>query len=162
MEYLLLALALLFAFVGIVGAVAPILPGPPLSFVALLLLSFCDGHDISTISLVVAGILATVITILDYIAPVWLTKKSGGSKYGTWGATIGLVIGLFLGLPGIIIGPFLGAYIGELIAETPSQKAFKVACMSFVAFMLTSGIKFAYSVYILFIVFVEGWDIIVK
>ena len=162
MEYLLLVLALLFAFVGIIGAVAPVLPGPPLSFVSLLLLSFCDGHDISTMSLVVAGILATVITILDYIAPVWLTKKSGGSKYGTWGATIGLVIGLFLGLPGIIIGPFLGAYIGELIAETPSQKAFKVACMSFVAFMLTSGIKFVYSICLLVMVVTECWHIFVK
>ncbi len=162
MEYLFVILALLFALVGIIGAVAPVLPGPPLSFVSLLLLYFCNGHEISTMSLVVAGIFAVVITLLDYIAPVWMTKKSGGSKYGTWGATIGLVFGLFLGLPGIIIGPFLGAYIGEILAETPSQKAFKVACMSFVAFMLTSGIKFAYSVYILFVVFVEGWDIIMK
>ena len=162
MEYLLVILALLFSLVGIVGAVAPVLPGPPLSFVALLVLVFCDGNDITTTSLVIAGVFAVAITVLDYIAPVWFTKKSGGSKYGTWGATIGLVLGLFLGLPGIIVGPFLGAYIGELIADTPSQKAFKVACMSFVAFMLTSGLKFVYSVYILVMVLVKGWNIIVK
>lgn len=160
MEYLLIVLALILAVAGIIGAVAPVIPGPPLSFAALLLLVFCDGNDISTTSLVTTGLLAAGITVLDYIAPVWLTKKSGGSKYGTWGATIGLVLGLFLGLPGILIGPFLGAYIGEIIAETPSEKAFKVACMSFVAFMLTSGIKFAYSVFLIVMVFSESWDII--
>ncbi|MBO7302442.1 MAG: DUF456 domain-containing protein [Bacteroidaceae bacterium] len=162
MDILIVVFALIFAVAGIIGAVAPVLPGPPLSFVALLLLLLCDGSDISTTSLVVAGIFAVVITLLDYIAPVWLTKKSGGSKYGTWGATIGLIIGIFFALPGMLIGPFLGAYIGELMAKTPSDKAFKVACMSFVAFMLTSGIKFVYSICLLVMVVTECWDIFVK
>lgn len=160
MEYLLLILALILAIAGIIGAVAPVLPGPPLSFAALLLLLLCEGNDISTVTLITTGVLAVAITIIDYIAPVWLTKKSGGSKYGTWGATIGLVIGMFFALPGILIGPFLGAYLGELMADTPSSKAFKVACMSFVAFMLTSGMKFAYSASLLVMVISKGWKII--
>ena len=160
MEIFLVIIALILAFAGIIGAVAPILPGPPLSFVALLILDFCDGNDVSTTTLIVTGVLAAVITVLDYIAPVWLTKKNGGSRYGTWGATIGLIIGLFAGLPGILLGPFLGAYIGEIIAKTPSSKAFNVACMSFIAFMLTSGIKFIYSIYILVMIITKGWGII--
>ena len=160
MNILLLILALLFAIVGIIGAVAPVLPGPPLSFVALLMLMFCDGNDLSNTTIIVAGVVAVVVTILDYVAPVWLTKKTGGSKYGTWGATIGLVVGIFGGLIGVLIGPFLGAYIGELIAKTPSSKALKVASMSFVAFMLTSGLKFAYGVYILVLVVSNGWEIL--
>ena len=159
MDILLLILALICAIIGIIGAVAPVLPGPPLSFAALLMLKFCDGNEISTTSIIVTGIIAGVITILDYVAPVWFTKRSGGSKYGTWGATVGLIIGLFAGLPGIIIGPFLGAYIGEIIAKTPSSKAFNVASMSFIAFMLTSGIKFIYSIYIFVKVVSNGWDI---
>lgn len=160
MDIFLVILALIFALVGIIGAVAPVLPGPPLSFVALLILKFCDGNDISTTTIIVTAVLAVVITILDYIAPIWLTKKNGGSKYGTWGATIGLIIGLFAGLPGILLGPFLGAYIGELMAKTPSSKALNVACMSFIAFMLTSGIKFIYGIYILVIIISKGWGII--
>ena len=162
MDILLLILALLFAIIGAIGAVLPGLPGTPISFIALLLLIFCDGNDITTTSLIINGILAVVITALDYVAPVWLTKKSGGSKYGTWGTTIGLVIGMFFSLPGILLGPFLGAYIGELIAKTPSDKAFKVAAMSFVAFMLTTGIKAAYGIYVLAITFSNGWDILFK
>ena len=162
MDTLLLILALLLALIGAIGAVLPGLPGTPISFIALLLLIFCDGNDITTTALIINGILTVVITALDYVAPVWLTKKSGGSKYGTWGTTIGLVIGMFLGLPGILLGPFLGAYIGELIAKTPSDKAFKVATMSFVAFMLTTGIKAAYGIYVLVITFSNGWDILFK
>ena len=162
MDTLLLILALLLALIGAIGAVLPGLPGTPVSFIALLLLIFCDGNDITTTALIINGILAVVITALDYVAPVWLTKKSGGSKYGTWGTTIGLVIGMFFGLPGILLGPFLGAYIGELIAKTPSDKAFKVAAMSFVAFMLTTGIKAAYGIYVLVITFSNGWNILFK
>ena len=160
MDILLVILALILAFVGIIGAVAPVLPGPPLSFIALLLLKLCDGNGISTTALVVSGILAVVITIFDYIAPVWLTKKAGGSKQGTWGATIGLVIGLFFGLPGILIGPFLGAYIGELVADTHSSKALDIACKSFIAFMLTSGLKFAYGACLLVMTIKNGWNIL--
>lgn len=162
MDTLLLILALLLALIGAIGAVLPGLPGTPVSFIALLLLIFCDGNDITTTALIINGILAVVITALDYVAPVWLTKKSGGSKYGTWGTTIGLVIGMFFSLPGILLGPFLGAYIGELIAKTPSDKAFKVAAMSFVAFMLTTGIKAAYGIYVLVITFSNGWGILFK
>ena len=162
MDTLLLILALLLALIGAIGAVLPGLPGTPVSFIALLLLIFCDGNDITTTAFIINGILTVVITALDYVAPVWLTKKSGGSKYGTWGTTIGLVIGMFFGLPGILLGPFLGAYIGELIAKTPSDKAFKVATMSFVAFMLTTGIKAAYGIYVLVITFSNGWNILFK
>lgn len=160
MDILLTILALIFAAVGIIGAVAPVLPGPPLSFVALLMLSFCDGNEISTTSIVVTGIIAVIITAVDYVAPIWFTKRAGGTKQGTWGATIGLIIGMFAGPLGVIVGPFLGAYVGELVASTPSEKAFKVACMSFIAFMLTSGLKFAYSAYILVKVVSNGWKII--
>lgn len=160
MDILLVIIAVFSAFVGIIGAIAPVIPGPTLSIASLLILKFCDGNDISTTLLVIMVAAAVIVTILDYIAPVWLTKKSGGSKYGTWGATIGLFIGMFAGFLGIILGPFIGAYIGELIAETPSSKAFKVACMSFVAFMLTSGIKLIFSIYILVTVISEGWSIL--
>lgn len=160
MDILLVILALLFAVIGVIGAVLPGLPGTPISFVALLLLFFCNGNEISTTTIIINGILATIITLLDYVAPVWFAKRSGGTKYGTWGTTIGLIVGLFLGLPGILLGPFLGAYIGELIAKTPSDKALKVATMSFVAFMLTTGIKAVYGIYILVITVPNCWKIL--
>ena len=162
MEILYIIIAVLLAIVGLSGAVLPVLPGPPIAFVALLMLLLCDGNDVSTMQLVVSGVLAVVITVVDYIAPVWLAKKNGGSKGGTWGATIGLLLGLFLGPIGIILGPFLGAYVGELIVKTPKEKAFEVAAMTFVAFMLTTGIKLVYGIAVLWMVCKEAWEILLK
>ena len=160
MDILLVILALVFALIGFIGAVLPGLPGTPISFVAMIMLIYCNGNDISTSHIIICGILAIAITVLDYIAPVWFAKKSGGTKYGTWGTTIGLVVGMFLGIPGILLGPFLGAYIGELIAKTPSNQALKVAAMAFVAFMLTTGIKVVYGVYMLVVTIKHGWNIL--
>lgn len=153
-------LALMCAVIGLAGSLLPALPGPPLSFVGLLLLIPCGATD--AVTTVVAGVVAAIITILDYIAPVWLTKKRGGSKYGTWGAGIGMFVGLFLGVWGVIIGPFAGAFIGELLAGKTTEKALETAFFSFVAFMLTTGIKFIYCMVLAVIIVAESWGIIWK
>jgi uncharacterized protein YqgC (DUF456 family) len=160
MEYILVILALICALVGIAGSVLPALPGPPLSFVGLLLLLLCNGNGIDTYTIIASGIVAVAITIFDYIAPIWLTKKRGGSKYGTWGAGIGMVVGLFFGIVGMVVGPFVGAFIGELIAKRPIDKALETAFFSFVAFMLTTGIKFIYCIVLTAIIVAKSWSII--
>lgn len=160
MEYILVILALLCAVAGLLGAVLPALPGPPLSFVGLLLLLPCTDNDIETATVIATGIAAAIITVLDYVAPIWLAKKKGGSKYGTWGAGIGMFVGLFLGPWGIILGPFAGAFIGELMAKNSTERALTTAFMSFVAFMLTTGIKFIFCVALIVMIVVEGWKII--
>ena len=162
MEYVVIFFAIILALVGLAGAVLPVLPGPPIAFLAMLLLLLCDGNDVTIAQLVVAGIAAAVITLLDYIAPIWFAKKTGGSKSGTWGATIGLVIGFFVGPIGIIAGPFIGAFVGELLADTPKEKAFGVASMTFIAFMLTTGLKLVYGIVLLVIVFRESLGIVFK
>ena len=160
MEYILVILALLCAVAGLLGAVLPALPGAPLSFVGLLLLLPCADNDIETATVIATGIAAAIITVLDYVAPIWLAKKKGGSKYGTWGAGIGMFVGLFLGPWGIILGPFAGAFIGELMAKNSTERALTTAFMSFVAFMLTTGIKFIFCVALIVMIVVEGWKII--
>lgn len=97
-------------------------------------------------TLIVAGLLMVAITILDYVAPIWLTKKGHGTKAGMRGATAGMIVGLFFGPLGLILGPFMGALIGELLVETPFKTALKVAFMSFVGFLMTTAIKIIYSI----------------
>ena len=144
MDTIYIIIAFIFAMVGIIGSVVPVLPGPPLSFVALLLLYFCNSGEVSVALLVVMGVLMAIITIFDYVAPAWMTKLKDGSKSASNGALLGLVIGLFMGPWGVIVGPFLGAFIGELMASSSKDKAFNVALMSFYAFLLTSGVKLIY------------------
>ena len=161
METLLIILALVCCIVGLLGSILPALPGAPISYVALLLLLPCEGADISTTALWVYGIFLAIVSILDYVAPVWLTNVSGGSKQATRGSMIGLVVGLFVFPPwGLIFGPFVGAFIGELMANSSKGKALKVALMSFLGFILTTGIKVIYSGILLFLVIKETFKII--
>ena len=161
METLLIILALVCCLVGILGSILPALPGPPLSYLGLLLLLPCEGAYISSTLLWVYGILLVIVSILDYVAPVWFTNISGGSKQATRGSMIGLVAGLFVFPPwGLIFGPFFGAFIGELMASSSKGKALKVALMSFFGFLLTTGMKIIYGGMLLFIVIKESFKII--
>ena len=160
MDIILVILAALCAVVGVVGSIVPALPGPPVSFVAYLLLYLCSGSDVSFSSLAIAGVLALVVTIVDFVAPAWFTKKTGGSKAATWGATIGLVVALFTGLWGVLILPVIGALLGELCTGTPMNRALNVASYSFLAFILTTGIKMIYSFVLLAMVVYNGWGVL--
>jgi uncharacterized protein YqgC (DUF456 family) len=158
MELFLAMMAFVMVLVGLLGAVIPMLPGPPLSFVGLLLLWCCGGYDITTTTLWVTGVLMVVITILDYVAPIWMTNIGGGTKSGVNGATIGMFLGLFFMPWGLVVGPFIGAFVGELVGHTSKDKALKVAFMSFLSILLTTGIKLIYSMVLLMMVVVQLID----
>ncbi len=142
MDYVLITLGVLFMIGGILGGVLPVLPGPPLSYVGLLLLHFTERYQFSTRFLVIWAVITVVVYALDYVIPAWGTKRFGGSKRGIWGSIIGLVIGLFFFPPfGIIIGPFLGAVIGELTSGKDSGSALKSGFGSFVGFLTGTLLK---------------------
>lgn len=142
MDFLLVFFGALFMIAGIAGCVLPVIPGPPLSYIGLLILHFTTRYQFSTTFLVIWGIVTVVVYAIDYFIPVWGTKRFGGSKRGVWGSLIGLVIGLFFFPPfGIIIGPFLGAVIGELTAGKDHRSALKSGFGSFMGFLLGTLIK---------------------
>jgi uncharacterized protein YqgC (DUF456 family) len=142
MDYVLIGFGTILMITGILGCVLPLLPGPPLNYMGLLLLHFTAGYEFSTRFLVIWGIVTIVVYILDFIIPVWGTKKFGGSKRGVWGSVIGLVAGMFFFPPfGIIIGPFAGAVIGELTTGKDSKSALKSGFGSFVGFLTGTILK---------------------
>lgn len=115
MDVFLIVLGAICLLIGLIGCVAPVLPGVPLSYLGLLLLHWTDHVQFSWQFLTVWAVVVVVIQVLDYFIPAWGTKKFGGTKYGVWGSTIGLFVGLFMGPWGIIVGPFVGAVLGELL-----------------------------------------------
>lgn len=149
MEILLIVLAVILVFLGMLGSILPALPGPPLSYAGLLLLFWVEGTQITLVSLCGFGVLMLLLTLFDYVAPIWLTRMGGGSKKATWGTTIGMLVGLFFLPWGIILGPFLGALVGEMMESGVSSQAVKVAFLSFVGFLLTTGLKLIYCLILL-------------
>ena len=131
--------------VAIIGCLVPVLPGPPLSFLGLILLHLTRFGQFTTTVLITLGAITVAVTVMDYIVPVWGTKKFGGSKYGTRGATVGLIVGLFLGPLGIIIGPLIGAFVGEMIFKDDISYAFKAGFGSLLGFLTGIGLKLAAS-----------------
>ena len=116
MNIFLVVLAFLFLLVGLIGSVVPALPGPPLSFIGLLLLQWSGYGNFSPAFLWVWGAITVAVTIIDNILPAWMTKKFGGSRAAVIGSVLGLIAGMFFFAPiGLLVGPFLGAFAGELI-----------------------------------------------
>jgi uncharacterized protein YqgC (DUF456 family) len=149
-DYVLLILGIILMLLGIIGCLVPILPGPPLSYLGLIMLHVTKFGHFSASVLISLAIVAVVVTILDYIVPIWGTRKFGGSKYGMRGATVGLIIGLFLGPVGIILGPLFGAIVGELIFKDDMKYAIRAGFGSLLGFLTGIGLKLAASFVITF------------
>ena len=110
---------------------------------ALLVLHFTKAVEFTTTFLLLWAIVVIVISILDYLIPIWGTKKFGGTKSGQWGAAIGLVLGVFVFPPwGIILGTWVGAFVGE-IAANPNDvpQAMRSALGALAGFALGLALK---------------------
>lgn len=147
MDTVLTILAVICSIVGIAGCILPFLPGPPLNFIALLLMQWAGTATFSSRFLWIRGAIAVVVTLIDYLLPAWFAKRFGGSKQATTGSTVGLIVGMIFFPPfGLILGAFAGALIGELMHDKENlAKAFRVALSSFVAFIFGTGLKLAAS-----------------
>ena len=144
MDILLLILGFSCMITAVFGSFLPILPGPSISWVGLLLLYFTNAVPTNYWILGISLLITVIISVLDYVIPSKGTKKFGGSSYGIWGTNIGLIIGIIAPIPfGFLIGPFLGALIGELIFDSKDHKrALKAATGSFIGLMASNFMKF--------------------
>ena len=142
MDILLYVLAGLCLLLGFAGCFLPVLPGPPMAYVGLLLLQVTERFQFTVGQLVTWGILVVVAQVLDYVTPILGTKYSGGSRWGNWGCVIGTVAGIFLFAPwGILLGPFIGALIGELLGGKAFGEAMKAGVGAFIGFLVSVVLK---------------------
>jgi len=140
-DIILLFFGIIFIIIGLIGCIIPVLPGPPLSFLGMLFLHFSKYCDFNAQILWISGGMTVIVSIIDYIIPIWGTKRFGGSKRAVFGATIGLIIGLFFGPLGIILGPFIGAFVGEFIGNSDIRKSLKAAIGSFFGIFIGTVLK---------------------
>lgn len=145
MDIILLSLGFILMLVGILGSFLPVLPGPPISWIGLLLLYLTKAIPDDWWLLGITLVFAIAVFILDYIIPAVGTKKFGGSKAGMAGTIVGLLVAIIfpvLGPFGIIVWPFVGALVGELINKADQKTALKAAFGSFLGFLTGTFMKF--------------------
>jgi len=141
MEWLWISIGIILIVIGIVGSLLPLLPGPPIAYAGLLIQLFREPDPFPSKFLWIWAGIVVVSLILDYMIPIWGTKKFGGTKYGAWGCTLGFLLAFWMGPWGVVIGPFVGAFAGEMIGGQNSKKSFRAALGSFVGFLLGSFLK---------------------
>ena len=148
----LIIIGLILAIAGMVGCILPVLPGPLLSFCALILLSWIKNWQIfSQTFLMVMGAVTALLILLDYIAPALGAKKYGASKRGLWGSAIGMIIGIFFIPPwGMIVGAFIGALVGELASGKSGRKALRAGWGILIGNVFVVGLKLAFTAVVLF------------
>jgi hypothetical protein len=142
---------------GFVGCVLPVLPGPPVSFIGLILVSLAGGWDTySTALLIVLAVASIVVTALDYVLPAVTSKRAGAGKPGVWGSVVGLLVGMIFFPPfGLIIGAFVGAVAAEAIFNRGKSNPWRAGLGVFAGTMLGTLLKLATSGVIAFY-FVRG------
>ena len=151
MDTLLSILAVVCGLTGVAGCFLPVLPGPPVAFLGLLLVHWTDYALFSGEYLALWAVLTGAVTLAEYLLPAWITGRLGGSRQATRGAAIGTVAGLFFMPWGLVLGPFAGAFIGEMLHDrTDNVRAFRVAFGSFLAFVLCTGLMLVVSLLMTF------------
>ncbi|MBT8181761.1 MAG: DUF456 domain-containing protein [Eudoraea sp.] len=161
MDIALLFLGFFFMLMGILGSFLPVLPGPPISWIGLLLLFLTKAVPNDWWFLGITLVVAAVVFALDYLIPAIGTRKFGGSKAGMAGTVIGLLIAILfpiLGIFGIVIWPFIGALVGELINKADNKTALKAAFGSFVGFLTGTFLKFVVTIIYFGLFIAETWE----
>lgn len=141
MELVWIILGAVFIIGGFISSFLPVLPGPPVTFVGLLLLQLTSPAPFSLQFFIIWALIIGILMILDNVIPAYGTKKLGGTPYGIGGSMVGLVVGMFFSPVGLILGPLIGAFLGELIAGQTSDRAIKSALGSFFGFLASTLLK---------------------
>ena len=139
-------IAFVLLFLGLLGSMIPGLPGPPFSYVGILLIHFFTGSQFSTSFLLTWAVIVILVFLLDYFMQVWGVKKFGGGRKAILGTFLGLFLGLLFPPVGIFIGPFCGAFIGAFLeVRGDNNRAFKIAIGSFIGFVTGTILKLVIS-----------------
>lgn len=138
-----LILSILLVLSGFLGSILPILPGPPLSFIGLLLYALLQNFSPPlTLSLMIVLLIVTIgVTIIDYLLPLIGAKRYGTSKWGILGAIGGMIIGTFFSPFGLILGAFIGAVLVEWFVSRNDRQALKAGWGIIVGTLLGMGLK---------------------
>ena len=151
MDIVLIVIAIGLLLAGMAGSLFPVLPGPVLAWLALLLVQFTGGAHFSVLFLLAMAVLALAGSFLDDILPHLGARKLGGSRQAVIGSILGMIAGTVAGfLLGVLLAPFgmiagtlLGAYAGEYSQSRDSGKAIRVALGVSAGFVLAAVLRFA-------------------
>ena len=111
---------------GLIGTIAPFLPGHLFIFIAALIPWFSreDHGGLEWWSLVILGVGLLVAQGVEFLSGAVGSRWFGGSRWGAFGAIVGGIIGIFFFPVGLLVGPLCGAFLAEwLFAKKKARPA---------------------------------------
>ena len=119
--------------IGLIGAVVPLLPGPPLIWLGALVWGIGDGFQAYSWPLLLVLALMVVLGVAgDHFIVAATTRRAGVSWRAIFAALVGGLVGGGIGgtaLPiiGSVIGALLGAVLALVVVEYLIRKEWAVA-----------------------------------
>ena len=152
MTTIIIIICIVLLLLGILGCFIPVIPGPPLAYAALLLVSIFTDYKFEDSFLVQWAGIVIAVTVADFWLQVYGVKKFGGTKKAINGTMIGLFVGILVPIPlGFIIGPFTGAFIGAYMDEKDDMfKVLKIASGALIGFIGGLVLKLVVCVYLIY------------
>jgi uncharacterized protein YqgC (DUF456 family) len=143
LEIIAIIIGAMFVLLGLAGCVLPVLPGPPLSFVGLLLLALINHFlpPLTPTLIIVMAIITLAVTVAEYILPLVSAKRYGASKWGIWGSVLGMAIGIFFSPFGMLLGAFIGAVAVEWLVQKEKGRAIKAGWGVFIGSLVGTALK---------------------
>lgn len=144
MHVLMVALGAVTVIVGMAGLIMPGVPGLPLVFLGIAIVSWADDFmRIGLPTLTAVAVLGLLGAAFDYAAGLLGATRAGASRWGLFGAVVGMLAGLPFGLLGLVVGPGLGAMAFEYVKDADIQKAARAGVGVLVGFVLGTAMKYA-------------------
>jgi uncharacterized protein len=132
---------------GLIGTVAPFLPGTVLIFAGALVYAYAtDWSPIGIGRLAILAMLCALSYALHGIASALGARHRGGSAWAFAGALAGGIVGLFFGLPGLLLGPPLGAIAAELLKSGDLRHSVRTGIGAFLGLLAGAVANFAIGV----------------
>jgi uncharacterized protein len=118
MELLWWVITIVLFAVGLIGTIAPVVPGTTIILAAAVIHRIMLGPEksIGWRTIIVLVLLTLATYAIDILGGYFGAKCFGATKWGTFGAIVGALVGLFFGIIGLFVGPVIGAIAGEFIA----------------------------------------------
>lgn len=152
MTTIIIVICLILLLLGVLGCFVPVIPGPPLAYGALLLVSVFTDYKFEDSFLVQWAGVVIAVTVADFWLQVYGVKKFGGTKKAINGTMIGLFIGIIVPIPfGFILGPFAGVFIGAYMDEKDDMlKVLKIASGALIGFIGGLVLKLVVTIYLIY------------
>lgn len=135
-------LAYLLMFVGLIGSVLPLVPGPLLIWLGALLWAANDGfQSVGWPTLLFLGILTVIAWSSDLVLTSVFSRRMGASWKAVLGAIVGglaggLLLGGWIPIVGTLLATILGAIAGMVAVEAMDKRDLRVALRATQGYMV--------------------------